>query len=197
MLILAVTHPDSISRNPRSLSEGGRQQAVYAARRFRELLGKRILLATVVSSPAARCLETAIIVAREFGETTREDGLYGGRIQVLGDLAEKSGGPNGPDILRSILETVAADLDRLGGNRPLPDEAAVLLASHGDLANMLCASTLSGSAQPVRFVNELTAGGWFEVRPVLSAFDYQQGKVIMKFCEALRGGVWLSCIHDR
>jgi hypothetical protein len=180
MLTIAVTHPDVISRNPRSLSDGGRHQALLAARRLRELLGKRVSLAAVLSSPRARCLETGILVAREFGETTVEDGAYEGRIEVVQELDEVRGAPpKAPsDLAAALASHTAADY---GANR------AVLLAVHGDLANML-----RGSWQ---LTDEVASGGWFDVRPVIAGFEHASGQVqSVQFCEALRGGSWVSCV---
>jgi len=179
MLVLAVTHPDAISRNPRSLSEGGRQQALCAARRLRELIGKRISLAAVASSPAARCLETAILVARELGETTGEDGTYEGRIHVVEELQEIRGVPAKSRVdLEAALGSLAA--------MKMAEDQAVLLSVHGDLANML-----SGSAT---FTGESASGGWFDVRPVVAGFDYSPTGMRLRFCEALRAGGWVSCL---
>lgn len=177
MLVLAVTHPDPVSRNPRSLSEGGRQQALMAARRLRELTGKKTSLAAVVSSPTARCLETAIIVAREFGETTRDDGTYDGRVHVSTELEEAVGPAKGRAELEAALRS----------HMTHDDGKAVLLAVHGDLANML-----SGAAE---FTKECASGDdWFDVRPVIAVFEYAVGQITLKFCETLRGGCWISSL---
>lgn len=178
MLVIAVTHPDSTSRNPRSLSEGGRLQALLAARRVREKVGKRISLVAVMSSPAFRCLETAIVVARELGETTRADGTYDGRIEVSDSLAEIGAKPRTVEDLGAALGSLKVD--------KLPESTAVLVACHGDLANML------GGA--LRFASETASGGWFEVRPVISSFDFITDRVAnLHFCEALVGGCWSPC----
>lgn len=179
MLVLAVTHPDPISRNPRSLSEGGRQQALLAARRLRELIGKRISLAAVASSPAARCLETAILVAHELGETTKEDGTYEGRIHVVEALEQISGAPPKTEgNLEAVLSSLAST--------KMTENQAILLSVHGDLANML-----SGSAE---FIEDFASGGWFSVRPVVAGLDYAETGISLRFCEALRAGGWVSCI---
>ncbi len=179
MLVLAVTHPDPISRNPRALSEGGRQQALFAARRLRELIGKRISLAAVASSPAARCLETAISVARELGETTKDDGTYEGRIHVVEALEQISGAPpKTRGDLKAVLNSLATT--------KMTEDQAVLLSVHGDLANML-----SGLEE---FAEEAASGGWFSVRPVVAGLDYAAVGISLRFCEALRAGGWVSCI---
>ena len=178
---IAVTHPDPTSRNPRALSEGGRYQALLAARRIRELVGKRTSLAVVISSPRARCLETAIIVARELGETTREDGTYQGRIDVVQELDETGAEPNVQDNLDAVLATHTS--------KDLGKDKAVLLAVHGDLANMLSSACT--------FKEQMASGGWFDVRPVIAGFEYtSQGVRTVKFCEAFQCSSWISCIQD-
>jgi hypothetical protein len=180
MIVIAVTHADATSRNPRSLSEGGRQQALLAARRIRELIGKRVSLAAVVSSPMARCLETAIVVARELGESTSEDGSFQGRIHVADRLGQTDAGPRGPDDLFAVLSAYATG--DYGENR------AVLLSTHGDLANML-----SGACE---LVEGTASNGWFASRPVIVGFDYASGHVSrVSFCEVFRAGSWATCIR--
>lgn len=191
MLVLAVTHPDAINRQPRSLSEGGRQQALFVARRFRELLGKSIRLGLVAASPSARCLETAIIVAREFGEATKDDGLYGGRIEVFEELAEGRGEVGKEETLHSVLNSLRNKLNLIPKTESVKEEPAVLLAVHGDLANML-----KGSAQFAK--NFISIDGhdrqWFESRPVITVLASGAGSLTVKTCEVLRGGEWVSCI---
>lgn len=180
MLILAVTHPDTISRNPRSLSEGGRQQGLLAARRLRELIGKQVFLGAIVSSPKARCLETAILVAREFGETTKADGTYDGRVHVVGELEETPGQVKDISALNEALGPFRQ------GDFESPDKA-ILLAVHGDLANMLNGSAI--------FTQEAASEGWFVRRPVIAGFDYTPGRVTVRFCEELQRGSWVSCLE--
>ncbi len=181
MLILAVTHPDPISRNPRSLSEGGRQQAFQAARRLRELVGKRVSLTAVISSPKARCLETAILIAREFGETTRDDGTYDGHIHVVPELDETHGAANS---VRNLNETIRPFLH----DSVEAADKGILLAVHGDLANMLISSTT--------FSEEAASGGWFKNRPVIAIFDYAPGKIMVRHCETIKAGSWTSCLSS-
>ena len=180
MIILAVTHPDTISRNPRSLSEGGRQQALQAARRLRELVGKQLCLTAVVSSPKARCLETAIVVAREFGETTRDDGTYNGHIHVTAELDERSGAPNNIQNINKAISPFLHDHSK-------SEDKTVLLSVHGDLANMLIDSTT--------FVEEAASQGSFTVRPVIAVFDYSPDKIVVRHCEVLKAGSWISCLQ--
>jgi broad specificity phosphatase PhoE len=185
MLVLAVTHPDAVNRQPRSLSQGGRQQALSAARRLRELLGKSIRLGLVAASPSARCLETAIVVAREFGETTKNDGLYGGRIEVFEELAERRGEVGNAETLHSVLSSLRNKLALIMKTESVKEELAVLLAVHGDLANML-----KGSAQ---FSKDFLSndGQWFESRPIVTVFT---ASLTVKVCEAFSVGEWVSCI---
>jgi Histidine phosphatase superfamily (branch 1) len=179
MMVIAITHADAVSRNPRSLSAGGRQQALLAARRMRELVGNAISLGAVLSSPSARCLETAIIVAREFGETTKEDGIYDGRLNVCSHL-EAANIPRTPADLSAALSSI-------NGNESWENRAA-LVAVHADLANML--------SESCTFDTEVAFDGWFRVRPVLAWFLYTESRAPeVSSCETLECGCWVSCDH--
>jgi hypothetical protein len=177
MMVIGITHPDAASRNPRALSAGGRHQALLAARRMRDLVGDTISLGTVLSSPSARCLETAIIVAREFGETTKEDGIYDGRVDVSSHL-EAGKIPRTPADLSAALSCV-------NGNELWHNRAA-LMAVHADLANML--------SESCAFDAKVAFEGWFRIRPVVSVFEYTEGRAPeVRSCQTLDGGSWVSC----
>lgn len=172
MLVMAITHPDSAARSPRALSEGGRHQALEAARRLRELAGKKVVLGTVLTSPKARCLETAIILARELGETTKDDGHYDS-IVVLDKLKEQSE-PIKPDTFLEVVKRNALA------------ETAVLVAMHGDLASAL---------EPhVQFREDLVSGGWFTIRPVIACFELELDAIRVVACETYSAGNWVSCV---
>ena len=180
MLVIAVTHPDASNRSPRPLTDGGRLQALLAARRVRELAGSGTGLTAVLSSPAYRCLETAIIVTRELGATATGKGAHDGNVR---EVAELKAGSADLDAALGTLES--ADI---GGNR------AVLLSAHADLANMLAGSCAFGDG----FTTESNGRRWFADRPVVAAFDHAAGRVTaVRFCETLRGGAWISCVSPR
>jgi len=186
VLILAVTHPDAISRDPRSLSQGGRQQALFAARRMREnqLDNPGIYLCAVVSAPSARCLETAIIVAREFGETTYWNGECDGVIEVRNELAS---GPVDQEQINAVLNSLQIPKQE-DKPRERGVKRAVLLSVHADLARMLEKST--------EFDSQWVSDGWFaRGAPIIAAFDFEDRQLgAVKFCEAFQQASWISCI---
>lgn len=182
MLVLAVTHPDSAARSPRSLSEGGRQQALWAAKRLREFVDKKVVLVAALSSPKTRCLETAILVAREFGETTKSETTSFDRINVRPEL-EEAKNPITPEALKQILDGVTKDIEIA---QHITSDSAVLISMHGDLAN-----ALSESVTPApRFASD----GWFNVRPVIAVCDFVESRLSVRSCEVLQAGSWTACL---
>lgn len=77
---------------------------------------------------------TAIVVAREFGEATKDDGLYGGRIEVFEELAERRDEVGKPETLHSVLNSLRNKLDLIMKSESVKVEPAVLLAVHGSLS---------------------------------------------------------------
>jgi broad specificity phosphatase PhoE len=182
MLVLAVTHSDSAARSPRSLSEGGRQQALWAARRLREFVGKKAVLVAALSSPKTRCLETAILVAREFGETTKSETTSFDRIDVRREL-EEAKDPMTPEALKQLLDGVTQDIEIA---QHITSDAAVLISMHGDLANAL--------RESVTLAPHLAPDGWFDVRPVIAVCDFVESRLSVKSCRVLQAGSWTDCL---
>jgi hypothetical protein len=182
MRILAVTHSDSAARSPRSLSNSGRLQALWAARRLRELTGKKTVLEAIISSPKARCLEMAILVAREFGETTKAEVAFD-RVEVRAEL-EEGQSPILPNTLKRLLDEIR---QRVHG---APD-SAILVSMHGDLAGVIDAS--AALATEIAPGSKIASGGWFDVRPVIAVCDYD-GRLSVKNCEVLFAGSWATCL---
>ncbi len=177
MRVIAITHPDATSRSPRPLSEGGRLQALLAARRLRELEGNEKSLAAVLSSPAFRCLETAILVARELEDTAKQRGTYDGAVR---EVVELKAGSADLDAALGILET-----------SDIAENQAVLLSVHADLANMLSGSCAFTDG----FTSESGGRRWFSDKPVIAGFEHATGRpTALKYCETLRGGSWISCV---
>jgi len=183
MRILFVTHPDAAARSPRPLSNGGRLQAMAAARRLRELAGKKVFLAAVLSSPAARCLETAVLVAREFGETTLQDVGFD-RVKVCDGLGE---GQNSISIteLNKLLGEVVDKLTAQRGDGAA--DSAVLVSVHGDLASVLN----SVAASECKLASD---GRFFDFRPVVAGCGYDQGQLSVQRCDAFVDGAWATCL---
>lgn len=174
MRLIAITHPDATSSKPRPLSEGGRLQAFQAARRIRELEGSKVSLATALSSPAFRCLETALLVTRELEATAKEKGNFDGNIH---DVLELYAGSADLD----------AALDTIKSNEGT-EKGAVLLSVHADLANMLKYGIKKDC------INDSDGRLWFIHKPVIAGFDYAAGGVTeIRYIEALYSGSWQNC----
>ena len=179
MIISCITHANARSKKNHvflGLTEQGWGEVESAANRFNALViahgaarSQEIpRVDTIVSSPKARCLETAVLFAKAISDlglvTTSE-------VQV--DAALKAGSINGDEI---------ADLANSFRTRHL------LVAAHADLAKTLPARS--------ELVAEATRDGWFTTRPVLFTVDYEAGKpwdqARILYCEGYVDGEWQS-----
>lgn len=67
-----VTHAETVGGAPRSLSENGRGQARDLVGRISDVMGEDFKIPKAVSSPAVRCIETALEILSELsGEKLR------------------------------------------------------------------------------------------------------------------------------
>ncbi len=62
MRIVLVTHAQAEEHAPRGLSDEGIASAQKAARRIREIMGETWRVQKAVSSPAVRCVQTALVI---------------------------------------------------------------------------------------------------------------------------------------
>lgn len=116
MRIIFITHAETTDEPPRLLSKRGIKDTRSAAGRIRKLMGDDFRIPKAVSSPAVRCIETALVILRE---------LSGEKLRRLDTdprlMAAKE--PMEPDQLARAMEDYACD--------------GILVVLHADLANAL------------------------------------------------------------
>ena len=116
MRIILVTHAETVNAPPRPLSKKGIREAKSAAGRIRSLMGDNFRVTKAVSSPAVRCIETALVIIKE---------LSGEKLRRLDTdprlMAAKE--PMEPDQLTRAIKDYACD--------------GILIVLHADLANAL------------------------------------------------------------
>jgi len=114
--IILITHAETSAAPPRSLSDQGRRQAKGLAGFIADIMGADFRIKKAVSSPAVRCIETALVVL---------EALSADRLRRLDTdprlMAAKE--PMEPDQLHRALADYACD--------------GMLVCQHADLANAL------------------------------------------------------------
>ena len=173
MLVTCITHADARGKKHafRGLTKAGRKEAESAAERFSGLAqGEFPRVGVVVSSPKARCLETAVLFAKElsdFGFITTSE--------VKVDASLKAGSITGGELadLANMIETTH-----------------LLVSAHADLAKALPAH--------VELRSTAVKDGWFTTRPVLFTIDYVAGEpweqAQVLYCEGPADEKWRSLI---
>ena len=184
MFAIFLTHAEANDvKRPRfrSLTDLGRAQTKVSATRFVEiveqfipaLVSGQLTVGEILTSPAARCVESALVFADGIRDLTSTSA-----VRIRDRLCEKREGRLSPGDVVSILDDTAAQ--------------AVLLSTHGDLAGALPASATVRS--------EFNDKGWFKVRPVFAVVEYERGsrwneaKVLA--CQSLVGGNWISLLVE-
>jgi phosphohistidine phosphatase SixA len=187
MLVILISHADrrkSVSRSVfGGLSDQGRAEVESAANRFwalrnrhaRELDGNKLAIEKVVSSPMARCVETAVLFAKELSEFTNSPPAEGSphvsEIHLRQELKE------GPERLTREDLAAVIDHERVG---------AMLVCTHGDLAGALPRTAELGA--------NTQDGGWFKLRPVIALAKVEPGASFhdaqVLCCEGYRAGSW-------
>lgn len=149
MLITCITHADARDKNKypfRGLTEQGWQEVDSAAGQYRRLVDEETpVIETVVSSPKARCVETAILFAKAVSE-------FAATSEIQLDANLKAG-----SIRDEELFNLAQYLD----------VQHMLVSGHADLARTL--------PTKVELVSKATKDGWFITRPVLFQIDFETG----------------------
>lgn len=149
MLVPCITHADARDKKKhtfRGLTEQGWKEVNSAAERFRRLIEEEApLIETIVSSPKARCLESAILFAKAISEFRL---MATSEIQVNSSL--KAGSISG-DELAKLANGIRTQ--------------HLLVSAHADLAQALPAHVelASGSVKDC----------WFTTRPVQFTIDYK------------------------
>lgn len=169
MFVTCITHADARDKKHifRGLTENGWREVESAARRFRVLHEEVVpSIGTIVSSPKARCLETAVLFAKALSDFEL---LNASEIQV--DDRLKAGSIAG-DELPELVGSVKTE--------------HLLVSGHADLAKALPAgfNLAPGSAKD----------GWFSTRPVLFTIEYEVGrpwhKARVLYCEGYSDKLW-------
>lgn len=184
MILVFVTHGEAQPTDSRwrfrALTEHGRGEVARAAQRFLsiaeevapELTSKRIALDCILSSPLARCIETAVCFASAIRDLTDTPELC-----LTNVLREKRDGQLASADLQSLLEDLPFD--------------ATLLSTHGDLAGALPVSA--------KIASEYIDNGWFKDRPAIVVARYDRrgrwSESEVTFCEVLnKDGQWKNAL---
>ena len=181
MFAILLTHAEARpAKKPhfRSLTELGRNQIAQTASHFLEVVDQfvaglgsdQLTIGEVLTSPAARCVESALCFADGIRDMTSTSDL-----RIRDRLREKRDGQLSPGDVVSVLEDTVSSV--------------VLLCTHGDLAGALPA----GATVKAEFNDK----GWFTVRPVLALVEYERGsrwnEAKVHFCHSLIGN-WISLL---
>lgn len=181
MIITCITHADARDKKKhpfRGLTERGWHETNSAAERFSELISgleasqdeEFPSVETVVSSPKARCLETAILFAKAISDLGLIDVS---EIQV--DSGLKAG-----SITDDALVKLANDIR----------SQHLLVSAHADLAQAL--------PDHIELASESVKDGWFTTRPVLFTIDYKIGepwnRAQVLYCEGYIDREWQGLI---
>jgi phosphohistidine phosphatase SixA len=174
MLLTGITHASARDKKEhpfRGLTENGWSEVRGAAARFKELTGgEHPLVETIISSPKARCIETAVLFAKAISDFQL---VATSEIQV--DASLKAGSIQGGELVELANRTGAKHL---------------LVSAHADLVKALPPSA--------RLAPETAKGGWFTTRPVLFTVDYTPGepwdRAGILYCEGFVDGKWRSLI---
>lgn len=173
MLITGITHADARGKKHpfRGLTEQGWREAASAAARFRKLVEEDIPpIGVIVSSPKARCLETAVLFAKALSDL----GLMAtSEVQV--DAGLRAGSIMGDEIAGLANRFATPHL---------------LVSGHADLARALPAAT--------ELLPTAVKDGWFTTRPVLFTIDFEPGQLWEKarvlYCVGYVDEEWLSLL---
>ena len=168
MLITCITHADARDKKKhpfRGLTEQGWDEVNSAAERFRKLIKPETPpIQTVVTSPKARCVETAVLFAKAISQMTATS-----EIQL--DTNLKAGSITGLELANLAGSTQVQHL---------------LVSAHADLARALPAH--------IELVSGSVKNGWFTTRPVLFQIEYDVGEPWdsgrLSFCQGYFNGQW-------
>jgi phosphohistidine phosphatase SixA len=173
MLITCITHADARDKKAhpfRGLTEQGWREVERSAERFRELIDNETpKIEVVVSSPKARCVETALLFAKAVSDlaTTSE-------IQL--DAGLKAGSISGHELFDMANSTQGRHL---------------LVSAHADLVRALPAHAA--------MVSKAAKDGWFTARPVLILMKYDAGEpwssAQVLACEGLLHEEWRNLLQ--
>jgi phosphohistidine phosphatase SixA len=167
MLITCITHAAARGKEHpfRGLTEQGWQEVDRAAERFKSRAGLEIpKIEAVVTSPKARCVETAILFAKAISE-------FAATSEIKLETGLKAGSVSGNELFDITTKYPFQHL---------------LVSAHADLVRTL--------PDHVKLIDEAADGGWFAPRPVLFQLEYHVGEswnnARLIYCEGLIAGEW-------
>jgi phosphohistidine phosphatase SixA len=173
MFISCITHADARDKKAhrfRGLTSRGWREVESAAQRFRALIDEETpKIELVVSSPKARCVETALLMAKALSDLCATS-------EIVLDAGLKAGSISGNEL---------SDL----GNRVHCQH--VLISAHADLVGALPAGT--------RLMPVAAQKGWFTTRPVLILVKYEPvepwAAAQVLACEGLLDDKWVNLLQ--
>jgi len=173
MLITCITHADARNKKKhpfRGLTKQGWREVESIAERFRELIDDETpKIEVVVSSPKARCVETALLFAKAVSKLTTTS-----EIQLSAGL--KAGSIDGHELF-DLANSIQGQ--------------HFLVSAHADFVRALPAhaTMISGAAKD----------GWFTTRPVLILVKYDAGEswnsAQVLACEGLLHEEWRNLLQ--
>jgi phosphohistidine phosphatase SixA len=182
MLISCITHANARSKKNHvflGLTEQGWGEVDSAAKQFNALIAGQgnvqgeymPRVDAIISSPKARCLETAVLFAKaisDYGLVTTSEAQT--------NAALKAGSIGGDELVELANSTRMRHL---------------LVAAHADLAKTL--------PSRVELVPSAVKDGWFTTRPVLFSIDHEAGEpwdqARVLFCEGYIDDEWRNLIQ--
>jgi phosphohistidine phosphatase SixA len=186
MIVVAITHADAKgpagAKGPipdrRALTELGAEQVWQAADRlFAEMKKKdsklhslhsqEVMIQNIVSSPAARCVSTAALLADAMHQyvKTSEIHLSGRLLQTPGRQLKMG------DLCDALSHAKAG---------------ATILCTHSDLLGVLPDQKRYDALRDPKDSN------FFASKPAIVIFEYEDCAMNVLLCEMLVGGSWLS-----
>jgi phosphohistidine phosphatase SixA len=173
MLITCITHADARDKKAhpfRGLTEQGWREVERAANRFKELIDDETPnIEVVVSSPKARCVETALLFAKAVSDLVSTS-----EIQL--DAGLKAGSIGGHELF-DLANSIQGQ--------------HLLISAHADLVRAI--------PSHVMLISEAVKNGWFATRPVLTLVRYEVGEpwdsAQILACEGLWDEEWRQLLQ--
>ncbi len=168
MLMTCITHADARDQKAhpfRGLTATGWREVESAAERFRTLVDEETpKIELVISSPKARCVETALLLAKALSDLCATS-------EIRLDAGLKAGSISGNE-LSDLANSVQGQ--------------HLLISAHADLVRALPPGT--------RLIPTAAQNGWFTTRPVLIMVNYDPGEpwaaAQVLACEGLSDDKW-------
>lgn len=172
MYITCITHAAAREKKYafRGLTAEGWREVDSAAERFLSLVAPDVpKIDAIISSPKARCVETAVLFAKAISS-------YVAVSEIGLNSSLKAG---------SIAGTELVDLANSNRGQHL------LVAAHADIVKAL--------PKQIMLIPEAASGDWFSTRPVLFHLEYEPSTAWntarIAFCDGLLDGHWQDLLR--